>query len=363
MIVYIRLIPSCTGSRGSDNDEILLYVASNPKSVAENLVEASQDEQRKGFVKVKQEMDERGVPVFERKRNFKLKYIKNHDDAFDTNHVDYYWEKCYPHLFPYGRGGPSDSRYCHDKLNLSSFVQRMLQRGGFTLGMKQGRRFQMDPSFIFAAYVNDARRRVASVSVVAADIAANTSMHANTADPGTVTVGDIQSVIEDASRQIKAMNPTFDIPYDDPVTEASRIRLRTKMLIEKLIPYSDYLKGSPIYFALERKKLLSMLTSPAITSEGSWSWFATFAAPEVYESTLYETAMDAYLTNDPDVFEAMKALVREQTKDERLKILRDSPALSARLFHYKQEAIWEKLLRGQHKPLGDIGDIWRRVEV
>jgi hypothetical protein len=88
-------------------------------------------------VKVKQEMDERGVPVFERKRNFKLKYIKNHDDAFDTNHVDYYWEKCYPHLFPYGRGGPSDSRYRHDKLNLSSFVQRMLQRGGFTLGMKQ----------------------------------------------------------------------------------------------------------------------------------------------------------------------------------------------------------------------------------
>ena len=73
--------------------------------------------------------------------------------------------------------------------------------------------------------------------------------------------------------------------------------------------------------------------------------------------------MDAYLTNDPDVFEAMKALVREQTKDERLKILRDSPALSARLFHYKQEAILEKLMRGQHKPLGDIGDIWRRVEV
>jgi hypothetical protein len=188
-------------------------------------------------------------------------------------------------------------------------------------------------------------------------------MHTNTADPGTVTVGDVQSVIEDASRQIKAMNPTFDIPYDDLVTEASRIRLRTKMLIEKLIPYSDYLKGSPIYFALERKKLLSMLTSPAITSEGSWSWFATFAAPEVYESTLYETAMDAYVTNDPEVFEAMKALVRGQNKDERLKILRDSPALSARLFHYKQEAIWEKLLRGQHKPLGDIGDIWRRVEV
>ena len=66
MIVYIRLIPPCTGSRGSDNDEVLLYVASNPKSIAENLVEASQDEQRKGFVKVKQEMDERGVPVLER---------------------------------------------------------------------------------------------------------------------------------------------------------------------------------------------------------------------------------------------------------------------------------------------------------
>ena len=106
-----------------------------------------------------------------------------------------------------------------------------------------------------------------------------------------------------------------------------------------------------------------MLTSPAITSEGSWSWFATFAAPEVYESTLYETAMDTYLINDPARVEAMKAVVRRLNKEERLKILRDSPALSARLFHYKQEAIWEKLLKGQHKPLGDIGDIWRRVEV
>ena len=313
-------------------------------------------------MKVKQEMDERGVPVFERKRNFKLKYIKNHDDALDTNHVDYYWEKRYPHLFPYGRGGPSDSRYCHDRLNISSFIQRMLQRGGSREGMKEGRRFQMDPSFIFAAYVHDARRRVASVSVVAADVAANTSM-CSTRDIDAVTVGDVKAVIEDASRQIKAMNPSFDIPYDDPVTEASRIRLRTKMLIERLIPYSNYLKGSPIYFALERKKLLSMLTSPAITSEGSWSWFATFAAPEVYESTLYETAMDTYLTNDPDLVDAMKAAVRRLNKDERLKILRDSPALSARLFHYKQEAIWEKLIKGQHKPIGDIGDIWRRVEV
>ena len=49
----------------------------------------------------------------------------------------------------------------------------MSQGGGIIIGMKEGRRFQMDAgfmfaAFIFAAYVLDSRRRIASVSVIAA---------------------------------------------------------------------------------------------------------------------------------------------------------------------------------------------------
>ncbi len=39
-----------------------------------------------------------------------------------------------------------------------------------------------------------------------------------------------------------------------------------------------------------------MLTNPVITTKGACTWFATFAAAEVYESNLYEVAEDALLT-------------------------------------------------------------------
>jgi hypothetical protein len=44
-------------------------------------------------------------------------------------------------------------------------------------------------------------------------------------------------------------------------------------------------------------------------------------------------------------------------------MLRDHPALSARLFHLKQECIWDCLLLGESKPIGHIVDYWRRIEV
>jgi len=49
----------------------------------------------------------------------------------------YYWERLFPSLFPYGRGGPSDSGSQHNH-KISGFAKRMLQRGGTLFG----RRFQ-----------------------------------------------------------------------------------------------------------------------------------------------------------------------------------------------------------------------------
>lgn len=50
-------------------------------------------------------------------------------------------------------------------------------------------------------------------------------------------------------------------------------------------------------------------------------------------------------------------------KIERTTILKDHPALAARLFHLKQKCLWDTILLGKSKPIGHIVDYWRRVEV
>ena len=50
-------------------------------------------------------------------------------------------------------------------------------------------------------------------------------------------------------------------------------------------------------------------------------------------------------------------------KEKRSKILKDHPALAARLFQYKQDCIWDCLLQGRSQPVGQITDYWRRIEV
>jgi hypothetical protein len=47
----------------------------------------------------------------------------------------------------------------------------------------------------------------------------------------------------------------------------------------------------------------------------------------------------------------------------RMDLLRNHPAIVARLFDTKQECIWKYLLMGQNEPLGKVTDYWRRVEV
>jgi hypothetical protein len=235
----------------------------------------------------------------------------------------------------------------------------MLERGGYLYGMKYGRRFQASPSFIFSAYVLDSRRRISSVSVVAAKEGNIASKVEDEAE--TITVGDVKSIIRNAAIDILQEDPTAERDLFALTTSQGSASFSVKRLIERLVPFSPELRGSPIYFALERKKLLSMLTNPVVTSQGSWTWFCTFASPEVYESTLYEVAEDAFI--EGSLTDRIKSNVRRMKRSERLSILKESPALSARLFHYKQNSFWDLVLMGQHKPLGDISDWWRRVEV
>ena len=58
---------------------------------------------------------------------------------------EYYWEKCFPTLYPYGRGGPSDPFF--SMKNMQSYFAHVLRRGGG----KDGRRFQNNPGYMFVA--------------------------------------------------------------------------------------------------------------------------------------------------------------------------------------------------------------------
>jgi len=353
VVVVVFDILILQGSRGEENsEEVLLHFSERSTTLSEALVKATLDDEPSTSIKRENE-----VPVFERSQRHTFKYTKNFEDVYERDHEDYFWEKCYPHLFPYGRGGPSDRRYSTVRMNISTFFKRMLERGGHSKGLKYGRRFQNSPSFIFAAYVMDSRSRIASVSVLAAKAANSSTAEADE----TITVGDVKSIIKDAALDILTQDPDGDKELLRTSSEAVNIRLSVKKLIDRLVPFSQELRGSPIYFALERKKLLSMLTNPVVTTVGAWSWFASFAAPEVYECTLYEVAEDAYIS--PRDTSAVKSYVRCLTKSQRLTILKESPALSARLFHLKQEAFWNTVLMGKSEPLGPIGDWWRRVEV
>ena len=79
----------------------------------------------------------------------------------------------------------------------------------------------------------------------------------------------------------------------------------------------------------------------------------TSSPAEIYDPYLYKIAI-----------EGAYPLRREQdlSKDERVEILRSHPALSCRLFHIKQDILWETVIMGRHKPLGQVIDYWRRTE-
>jgi hypothetical protein len=110
----------------------------------------------------------------------------------------------------------------------------------------------------------------------------------------------------------------------------------------------------------ERCKLMAMLASPDVTSAGIWRWFLTITPNDIYDSRLYEI-----LAAEQDVlwdscYRALQAKV--MGKEDRKKLLTDHPALAARLFDIKLKCIFDCILLGKDKPLGEIVDFFKRIE-
>ena len=120
-----------TGSRGQETEMLLVP----PEGYVHNAE------------LLKEIIHQRATNVYER---------SNRHQFVDPHRVpEYFWEKCFPILFPYGRGGPSDPSLI--TLKFKDFVASVLQRGGCS----QGRRFQSCAPFVFAAYTIEMRRKMA----------------------------------------------------------------------------------------------------------------------------------------------------------------------------------------------------------
>lgn len=257
----------------------------------------------------------------------------------------FFWSKCFPMLFPYGFGCPSDPD-CQIK-DLKQYTQHVLKRGGGP----SGRRFQNCPNFYFAAYHYESRRKISGI----ASQAQNEYLDSADCDNDKITakslsglVSQIQSGTSSYLRDDEVNNASSDsMEHFEYSTDNNRLNSTNETstmskeeftrYVNRLSVYGKSLPGSTLHMKNERNNLMSMLASPVVQADGIWRWFVTFSPADIYEPKLYEILTDKN-----------KEKMKELSKDERKKLLSDHPALAARLFHLKQECIWECILQGKN---------------
>eukprot|EP01034_Spumella_vulgaris_P024801 gene24801-31181_t len=258
-------------------------------------------------------------------------------------------------LYPYGEGGPDNDG--HDLKMNGPYVTSLLNIG-------RGREFQQSPNFIFYAYSWKMKMKVGTVSWLA------TRNGTDEVDPADrITVEDCKEFLE-MCKTTRSRNPTgvYNATSTDDLTSLIS-ETRMWKLLSRLHPFSAELPGSEMYMVAERKKLLSMISSPATTSGGIWQFFFTECQPDTHLSEIYDnaiTSVSPLITSLGVPWYAENELRESHSdmlnKSQRAKILRDHPYLSARLHALQQTAFWDCIIMGKHQPFGKVVDFWRRVE-
>jgi hypothetical protein len=88
---------------------------------------------------------------------------RNNDFEFVNGYTNsaYYYSKCFPMLFPFGRGCPSDKNSKLSDIRLHS--QKMLKRGGGP----NPRRFQQSPNYYFTVYSYLMKQKIGGIAALA----------------------------------------------------------------------------------------------------------------------------------------------------------------------------------------------------
>jgi hypothetical protein len=141
-------------------------------------------------------------------------------------------------------------------------------------------------------------------------------------------------------------------------------RKQIKRLLKVLTPYSKELAGSAPFFANERKKIFSLLSSNVVLKRANWRLFQTMSPAETFDPHLFMIAenIHALPCGHPDISRKLDHIIHEQTRQQRISVLRDHPALSCRLFKLKQHGIFKHVILGKSKPLGNVLEYWLRSE-
>jgi len=274
-----------------------------------------------------------GVPVLVRESTNKFV------NAYYNNEM--FWEKTNVPIFPFGKGGPSD-KHPYGSLTMAQFHRHSLMQGP-----NDRRRCQSFPLYIFLAYETEMKRKVGSVAVQASNLCVSA------ANPnGVITTEDIDDVREYLVRGLTQANL-------DATTSSLEQEKKIKKLMSLMMPFSKPLDGTPIMLAYERKKLLCLLNAPAVTTEGQWRWFLTFAMADLYDMKLFDILDGMRIASSED---DLRFRDLQWTKSRRLEELRNHPALAARIFAIKQQCIFDYLIGGSARPFNAIIDVWRRVE-
>ena len=200
---------------------------------------------------------------------------------------DYYLSRCFPCLYPYGRGCPSD-KFCRS-ISIAKYTKHMLCLGGGP----EPRRFQQSSKFIFTLYNMEMKRKIGGVAYIA--------------QKKNLDGSDVDSEVAPSIGEINSLLEYLRIPPSISGSGTSaQIHDEREMqqLIKRLIPYSQSLQGTPTHIAYERVKLMAMIPSPIINKIGAWRLFLTLSPADKYENRLFELVLSTVTDDSQDAWQS-----------------------------------------------------------
>ena len=209
-----------------------------------------------------------------------------HEFVCQFKNPDYYLSRCFPCLYPYGRGCPSD-KFCRS-ISIAKYTKHMLCIGGGP----EPRRFQQSSKFIFTLYNMEMKRKIGGVAY----IAQKKNLDESDADIEVApSIGEINSLLEYLSVPSSSSESV-------PLAHIHDEREMQK-LIKRLIPYSISLQGTPTHIAYERVKLMAMIPSPIINKIGLWRLFLTLSPADKYENRFFELVLSSVTDDSQDAWQ------------------------------------------------------------
>lgn len=225
----------------------------------------------------------------------------------------YFYAKCFPCLFPYGKGG-----YETDKMTETELTELLVTRRNSAFGRC--------PGFYFTIYTYRMRKCAGGVAKTATDKFVSTN---------------IEEFLQEIEECITAQDLIQILEQDDGA--------KLKRLLRAVEPYASSLPGSIPHITSERNQLFSMLASPALGPDARFNVFGTNSPCDLFTPEFFNIVCPGVHLDSISI-------------PDRLKLLRDNPAIAVRCFDARVTAMFDNIYLGKAEPFGKIWDWWMRTE-